>query len=211
MQKNSAIYEELKRSIRERYSSIPQNDGEMVVDALRMFNDELLGTRDVNRILQEAGELIFSLFGFKEVLIGLQEGNGLFKYSVILGHSKRAEEAIVEAEYRIEEMACCEDYPCITVSHQSEFCFKEDLPDDEREVRQFNRPSEISVERTNLEDMMEGDYLDVFIYGPEDKMLGWIEVSYPTNGKFPSRETIRGLELLASNIGVAINYIGMPK
>jgi hypothetical protein len=211
MEQRPAIYEELKRSIRERYSSIPQGDSEMVIDVLRMFNDELLGTKDVTRILQEAGELIFSLFGFKEVLIGLKESSGLFKYSVIIGHSKRAEEAIVEAEYRIEEMSCSDCYPCISVSHQSEFCFKEDLPDDEKEIRQFNRPSEISVERSNLEDMMEGDYLDVFIYGPEDKMIGWIEVAYPTNGKFPARETVRGLELLASTIGVAITYIEMMK
>ena len=211
MQERPAIYEQLKRSIRERYASTPQNDGEMVDDALRMFNDELLGTRDVNRILQEAGELIFSLFGFKEVLIGMREDSGLFRYIVIIGHSKKAEEAIVGAEYRIEEMACSEDYPCINISHQSEFCFKEDLPDDEKELRQFNRPSEIAVERANLEDMMEGDYLDIYIYGPEDRMLGWIEVAYPTNGKFPSRETVRGLELLASTIGVALTYIGMTK
>ena len=211
MQQRPAIYDELKRSIREKYSSIPQNDGEMIVDALRMFNDELMGTRDINRILKEAGELIFSLFGFKEVLIGLRETNGLFRYSVILGHSKRAEEAIVEAEYRIEEMSCSEDFPCIMVSNQTEFCFKEDLPDDEKEIKQFNRPSEISVERTTLDDMIEGDYLDVFIYGPEDRMLGWIEVAYPTNGKFPSRETIRGLELLASTIGVAMTHLENPK
>jgi len=211
MQQRPAIYEELKRSIRERYSSIPQNDGEMIVDALRMFNDELIETRDVDQILREAGELIFSLFGFKEVLIGIRETNGLFRYSVIIGHSKRAEEAIVEAEYRIEEMSCSEDFPCIMVSNQTEFCFKEDLPDDEKEVKQFNRPSEISVERTTLDDMMEGDYLDVFIYGPEDRMLGWIEVAYPTNGKFPPRETIRGLELLASTIGVAMTYLGIQK
>jgi len=211
MQQRPAIYEELKRSIRERYSSIPQNDGEMIVDALRMFNDELIGTRDVDQILREAGELIFSLFGFKEVLIGLRETNGLFRYSVIIGHSKRAEEAIVKAEYRIEEMSCSEDFPCIMVSNQTEFCFKEDLPDDEKEVKQFNRPSEISVERTTLDDMMEGDYLDVFIYGPEDRMLGWIEVAYPTNGKFPSRETIRGLELLASTIGVAMTHLENSK
>ena len=211
MEQHPAIYEELKRSIRERYSSIPQNESEMIVDAIRMFNEEMLGTRDIDRILQEAGELVFSLFGFKEVLIGLKEENGLFRYKVILGHSKKAEDAIVEAEYEIEEMSCSEDFPCVMVSNQSEFCFKEDLPDNEREVRQFNRPADLSNERKNLEDMMEGDYLDVFIYGKDDKMIGWIEVSYPSNGKFPSREAVRGLELLASTLGVAFSKQEPPK
>jgi len=211
MQQHPAIYEELKSAIREKYSSTSQNESEMIVDAIRMFNDELLETRDVDRILREAGELVFSLFGFKEVLIGLREANGLFRYRVILGHSKKAEEAIKEAEYRIEEMARSEDYPCVTVSNLSEFCFKEDLPEDQKEVKQFNRPSDLSKERTNLEDMIEGDYLDAFIYGPEDRMLGWIEVSYPSNGKFPSRETVRGLELLASMLGVALTYLGTNK
>jgi hypothetical protein len=191
MEQHPAIYDELKRSIRERYSSTPQNESEMIVDAIRMFNEELLDSTDIERILQEAGELVFSLFGFK----------------VILGHSKKAEDAIVEAEYKIEEMSCSEDFPCVMVSNQSEFCFKEDLPDDEREVRQFNRPADLSDERKNMEDMMEGDYLDVFIYGANDKMMGWIEVSYPSNGKFPSRETLRGLELLASSLGVAFSKL----
>lgn len=211
MQKHPPIYEELTRILREKYSSVSQNENEMIIDAVRMFNAELLETKDIDRVIQEAGELIFSVFGFKEVLIGLRESNGLFKYREILGHSKKAEEAIVNAEYRIEEMACCEDFPCVRVSNFTEFCLKEDAPDDEMEIRQFNMPSDLAKERTSLEDMMEGDYIDVFIYGADDRMLGWIEVSYPSNGKFPTRETVRGLELLASVLGIALSYLGMPK
>jgi len=211
MQPHPAIYDELTRTIREKYTSVSQNENEMIIDAVRMFNAELLETRDIDHIIQNAGELIFSLFGFKEVLIGLREKNGLFKYNVILGHSKKSEEAIVSAEYRIEEMSCSEDFPCVRVSNFTEFCLKEDIPEDEMEVRQFNRPSDISKERTSLDEMMEGDYIDVFIYGADDVMLGWIEVSYPSNGKFPSRETIRGLELLASVLGIAFTYMGLPK
>ena len=211
MPEHLTVHEELKRAIREKYSSIPQNESEMIVDAVRMFATELVETDDTDLVIQNAGELIFSLFGFKEVLIGLREENGLFTYKEILGHSKRAEEAIVEAEYKIEEMSCSEDFPCTRVSNICEMCLKEDLPDDEREARQFNLPADLEKERISLEDMMEGDYLDVFIYGKDDEMLGWIEVSYPSNGKFPSRETVRGLELLSSILGIALSRMSLSK
>ena len=205
------MYIELTRKLREQYSSVSQDENEMIIDAVRMFNAELLDTDDIDLVLQKAGELVFSVFGFKEVLIGTRGKNGLYRYKEIIGHSKKAEEAIVDAEYRIEEMACSEDFPCIRVSNFTEICLKEDVPDDEMEIKQYNRPDEIRKERTSLEDMMEGDYIDVFIYGAEDVMLGWIEVSYPSNGKFPTRETLRGLELLASVLGIALHYLKKQK
>jgi hypothetical protein len=79
------------------------------------------------------------------------------------------------------------------------------------EIRQFNRPSELSKERISIDEMMEGDYLDVYVYGADDEMLGWIEVSYPSDGKFPSREIVRGLELLASVIGLSLSYLNLPE
>jgi hypothetical protein len=176
-----------------------------------MFTADILKTNEIDHILQDAATIIYTIFGFKEVLIGLKNNNGLFRYRVILGHSKKAKEAIAEAEYRIEEMAHSEEFPGVVMSNLCEFNLKEDLPDNATEIRQFNRPAELSKERTSIDEMMEGDYLDVYIYGVDDKMLGWIEVSYPGDGRFPSREKVRGLELLASVIGLSLSYLGLPE
>ena len=55
-----------------------------------------------------------------------------------------------------------------------------------------------------MEDTIEGDYLDICIYGEDDDLLGWIEISGLTNGKFPDVQTIKCVELLASVIGVVL-------
>jgi hypothetical protein len=211
MQSRPAIYEQLKKAIREKYPSTPQNENELILDTIRIFTADLLKTKDIDHVLQDAATIIYTIFGFKEVLIGLKGSNGLFRYRVVLGHSKKAKEAIAEAEYRIEEMVHSEEFPGITISNLCEFNLKEDLPDNATEIRQFNRPSELSKERTSIDEMMEGDYLDVYIYGADDEMLGWIEVSYPGDGRFPSREAVRGLELLASVIGLSLSYLALPK
>jgi hypothetical protein len=211
MHSQPAIYEQLKKAIREKYSSTPQNENELTLDTIRMFTADILKTNEIDHILQDAATIIYTIFGFKEVLIGLKNNNGLFRYRVILGHSKKAKEAIAEAEYRIEEMAHSEEFPGVVMSNLCEFNLKEDLPDNATEIRQFNRPAELSKERTSIDEMMEGDYLDVYIYGVDDKMLGWIEVSYPGDGRFPSREKVRGLELLASVIGLSLSYLGLPE
>ena len=211
MHPHPAIIEQLRKTIREKYSSIPQNENELASDAIRRFTVDLMNQKDADHVLEDAATIIYTIFGFKEVLIGLKGSNGLFRYRVIMGHSMKAREAIAKAEYRIEEMSHSEEFPGITMSNLCEFNLKEDLPDNATEIRQFNRPSELSKERAYVDEMMEGDYLDVYIYGANDEMLGWIEVSYPSDGRFPSRETVRGLELLASIIGLALTYLGLPK
>lgn len=210
MDQDPALIEELRKTIREKYSSIPQNENELAFDAIRRFTADLMREDDVDQILQDAATIIYTIFGFKEVLIGLKGRNGLFRYRVIMGHSKKAAEAIAKAEYQIEEMVHSEEFPGITMSNLCEFNLKEDLPDNATEIRQFNRPAELAKERTSTVDMMEGDYLDVYIYGADDEMLGWIEVSYPSDGRFPTREAVRELEIIASIIGLALSHLELP-
>ncbi|MDH4122613.1 MAG: hypothetical protein OEV21_00795 [Thermoplasmata archaeon] len=211
MKRQIETYIQMTESINERYSPVSKDENEMILDAIRMFNAELLETKDVMQVLQNAAEVIYSVFGLKEILIGLKGGDGLFRYKVVIGHTKKAEAAIRNAAYQVEEMSMSDEFPAITICNTSEFSLKEDLPDNVMEIRQFNRPAELSKPRTSTDAMMEGDYLDVYIFGKKDEMLGWIEVSSPSDGKLPSKETIKGLELLASILGIVLSYIGLPE
>ena len=58
--------------------------------------------------------------------------------------------------------------------------------------------------RKTSEDSIEGDYLDVLVYGPKDEILGWIEVSGTWDGKLPDAQTIRSLEVVSSVLSLAI-------
>jgi len=60
--------------------------------------------------------------------------------------------------------------------------------------------------RKSLDGTIEGDYIDVRILGKGGALLGWIELSGTTDGKFLDVHTIKCLELLASVLGIALTF-----
>ena len=68
------------------------------------------------------------------------------------------------------------------------------------EQKTFNRPGLLNKPRQMLDEFVEGDYIDTFMYGPGDELIGWIELASPKDGKIPDGNKLLRLELLASII-----------
>ena len=192
--------------VRKKYGGIPQGDEEKFIDAALKLVFAIDEDTNNDAMLHDAGRIIHRVFGFNEVTIGLRSPeDGKFRYEAIIGHTREAEKALRSFSYTREEMCDCKEYPGVPISKYTEFNIREyETYKIGVEEKAFNRPLALRDTRPSPETMIEGDYIDVYIYASKDDMIGWIELSNPRYGKFPSRHDIRWLELFAATIGLGI-------
>jgi len=208
MMKGSGTSKETARLLRDRYSPIPRDENERIMDGIQKL---LLIARDpvkpLQAFLDETGKLIHRLFDFKEIGIGTKsKTDDLFRYNVLIGFSSDAEKARRKLAYTYEEMTDSNKYPGgVTIARKTEFMLVELQSYKSGEEGTFNRPSLLTKERSSIEDIIEGDYIDIYFFGRNDEVIGWIELAGTRTGKMPSRNTIRWLELISSMLASVIS------
>ena len=202
---NADIARETAILIRKRYQRIPESETEEILERVMRFIFDTHDETTMQSLLNNAAKSIHRIFDFHEVSIGLKGEDGLFRYEAIVGHTKEAEKKLREMAYDKSQMTDCKDYPGVAVTKYSEFCLSESKPYKigEEELA-YNRPLVLGSGRKAPTEMVEGDYIDIYIYGTKDDMLGWIELSNPQKGTFPPREHIKWLELFSALLGIAI-------
>ena len=207
MMKGSGASNETAKLVRDRYSPIPRDENEKVMDGIQKL---MLIARDptlpLKAFLDETGRLIHRLFDFREIAIGMKSKNdNLFRYEVLIGFSRDAERARKKLTYTHDEMTDSKKYPGgITIARKTEFMLVELQPYKSGEEDTFNRPSQLTKKRASIEDIIDGDYIDIYFFGRKDEVIGWIELAGTRSGKMPSRSTIRWLELISSIIASVI-------
>lgn len=190
--------EEFERFLRERFLSGAEETGDhQKIDGI----EDLISKHQNNSIgsfLLDAAMIISRQFEFKEVSIGLKDkADGLFKYGVTLGFMPATQEALRKITYTDQDMMDHVKYPDVKIGRVSEFCFSSPLG---QEQRAFNRPGLLGKPRSAMDEFMEGDYIDIYMYGAGDELIGWVELAGPKSGKVPDRPTMKWLELIAAVI-----------
>lgn len=162
-------------------------------------------TTDMHAFLQEAADTITSKLGIKEATIGLKaHSDGMYRYEVMSGLSDSEWEAHKLLSYKHDDFYSQEIYKFMQISRYTRLLLADDNPYANGEEATYERDLMLQSKRKSLDDTIEGDYLDICIFGRGDDLLGWIEISGMTSGRFPDAETIKCLELLGSIIGVAL-------
>lgn len=62
----------------------------------------------------------------------------------------------------------------------------------------------LKKKRGNMDEFIEVDYFDIYIYGRDSRFIGWIELANARDGKLPARQTLKWIELIASVLGSII-------
>lgn len=203
---NSRLDRNFSSFLRTRYSPIPKDDIEKVIDGIASIT-ELAHERNqtLKSVLDSAARVIYRLFEFKEIAIGLKsEKDGLYRYDVLLGFKKESELAHRRLIYEESDMVNNAEYPGVTVGKLSEYCTSEALEYERDDMETFNRPIIVTQERKSHEEFLEGDYIDFYIYGYNNELIGWIEVGRTGDGKLPNRSSIRYIELIASILAIFV-------
>lgn len=208
MMKGPGSSNETAKLLRDRYSPIPRDENEKVMDGIQKL---MLVARDptlsLQAFLDETGKLIHRLFDFKEIAIGMRSKNdNLFRYEVLIGFSSDAVRARKKLTYTHEDMLDSKKYPNgIIITKKTEFMLVEFTSYKSGEEDTFNRPTQLMKDRASIEDIVDGDYIDIYFFGRKDEVVGWIELAGTRNGKMPPRSTIRWLELISSILASVIS------
>jgi hypothetical protein len=190
-QKKDPIDWSFRTFLQNRYSTVPKSDIEKVLDnVLELAKLSRDKDRSVKSILEKAASMIFRLFDFGEIAIGLLDPrDGLFRYT------KNVELAFRNQKYTMEDMVSYDKYPFVKIGRISELDPVEGFSEDERHM--YDRPHAVDSPRASPEDFQEADYIDVWMYDRGGGLIGWFELSRPKNGKMPPCETVRWIEVFA--------------
>ena len=186
----------------QKASSNPSNAIDCIHNLINELTDPQL---DMHRFLQDAADTVSKGLFIKEVTIGLKSTeDDIFRYEVMAGLEDSEWEAHKKLSYTEAQFDNPELYKYMKISKYTRLFLAEDNPYGNNEEETYSKKLMLESARKSLEDTIEGDYLDIYILGKEDKLKGWIEISGMNNGKFPDVQTIKVVEILASVIGIAL-------
>lgn len=204
--RTSEVRRKIEQAVKQHYMQPASNEDGRTLEGIQKF----LATAQVppvtiDRVIHEAALAINRIFAFKEVAIGLKSPvDGRYRYEEIIGQSKSSEQALRKLSYDLDEFFSQADYPSIRLSKVTELCVVEEQPFPDSERNTYNRPSLLSGTRNSPDEFVEGDYIDIAMYTPEDEMIGWVELGMPMYAKMPSIPTIKRLEVFASVLSLLI-------
>ena len=157
---------------------------------------------DMNSILRETAEMISRQFNIASVAIALWDpALRLYKFRVVTGLEQEGTALYKSLSFTKEQLLDDKTYPCHEISKQTKLYLSEDHPYVEGEELTYARPNLIGMRRRSLNDSLEADYLCVSINGPNDEILGWIEVSGTRLRKLPDVNAIKWIERITCSLG----------
>lgn len=198
---------EFERAIKEKYTTMEKETDVRIIEAIQRI---LAHARDPNKtttaILEETTRMIFSVFKFKEIIIGLKDrNNGLFKHEIFLGYSRQVEQALRKTYYDEEYFIGYDKQNGIPLSKFTKYrMIEHQVPEDWQNVYEQHMDELASDSlrnpRTSIEEIHDGDEILVFMYGPNESLIGWIDLGLTIDKKLPPGKSLKYIELIASVI-----------
>jgi hypothetical protein len=157
-------------------------------------------------LLQEAADLIRSMFTLRYVMIGLKGQDGMYKYEYMSGMRDDSWAAHRKKVYTLESFATTVPgwYSAGVISDLTRIYLEEKNPLGPGYETSVNRPALLSMRRPSVETCLEADFFNTLIKGPRDELLGWIEYPGTIGSKLPDATVIRSIEVVASILAAAI-------
>lgn len=199
-------HREVARKLKQDYALGGRDPGIRHLDSLHSLVKYLVQTNPkLDEMLRETARLIYNQFSIKEVSIAIRSNsNGLYRYVAQHGMRANVWAAHSKITYTAADLKDTSKYRPFVVSHSTNLYLAEDNPYGPEEMDTFSEHMMKQSVRKSDTDSIEGDYIDIFFYGPRDEVLGWIELSSTWDNKIPDAATIRYLELVASILGIAV-------
>ncbi|MCU0852363.1 MAG: hypothetical protein MUC90_03785 [Thermoplasmata archaeon] len=199
--------EAIKMKVKMDYARLQKDPGIRALDSILELMAHLKKPSvDVRYLIDDALKLMYRQLHIKEITVGLRDpSDGLFRYVAQQGVRDEIWEGHRQLTYKADAFTGRGKWKGTVISKNSILYLVEDQPyaDGEKNTYQEHL-SQVSKRRT-MEDSIEGDYLDVHITGANGEILGWFEASSMWDGKLPSANTIRWMELIADIVAIALS------
>ncbi|OGS41913.1 MAG: hypothetical protein A3K67_01515 [Euryarchaeota archaeon RBG_16_62_10] len=197
---------EVGKKLRRDYSFGHKEQIDRALEAVLNVLEKARTVRSSNsELLREAAKAIYHEFHIREVAIGLLDlDDGLYKYVAMYGMRPEVWGAHSNLTYTYDDFYDPARWKGTVISNYSKLLLAEDMPYTNGEEKTYDKQLMRKSRRRTETDSIEGDYMDIHIYGPDHALLGWIEVSGTWDAKIPDARTVRWLEVVASVIGLAV-------
>jgi len=199
-------HREVARKLRQDYTHGARDASIRQLDTLHSLIKYLMKANpNLDEMLEQTARLVYTQFNIKEVSVALKNASdGLYRY--VAEHGMRTDiwAAHKKIVYSYDDLNDTKKYNPITISHQTKLYMAEDNPYGPDEGDTYSEHMMKQSKRKSATDSIEGDYLDILIFGPQDDTLGWIEISGTWDGRIPDAKAIRCLEMISSVLGIAI-------
>jgi hypothetical protein len=194
------------QSLKEEYSTRNGKQDEDLIEAFDKFAQNSVNlSGNLDAILRDLVKTTHRLFEFEYIAVALRsKKDGLYRYVVTYGLSPQTDSSYKQIAYSTDDLFNNADFPSVKVCKFTHFYLAESKPYRPGEENSFTRPNLLSQVRVNTDDMLEGDYIDVYMLGPSDEVLGYLELAGTRSGKLPERKTIKWMELAALYISKLI-------
>jgi len=200
---------EVARTYKSEYSRATNDQTDRSIECIQELSERVIEQKGGHRELCESAlKLIFRQFHIREASIALRSASdGRYRYFAMQGMRTNVWQVHLELSYPREDLFNSKKYKCTVISRYTRLFLAEDEPYDDLEKKTYSEHLMLSSVRKVYDDSIEGDYLDITIFGPEEQILGWIEISGTWDGKLPNPRTIRTIEVFANLLGLALSRI----
>jgi len=209
----SIILNEFIKFSRKKYAGIPKDETERIMDQITKMLSKLPNPKmSIEAFLQEVIASIYRFSNFVELAVVIQDTkDGLFRYKAFIGYTQEAKKAAQTITYSYDEVIDDTDWPGIKINDVFHIYPAELQSFEGIEARTFNRPSQLQMKREFTDALIEGDFFEFDILGPNKEVFGWIETAHTKDKKMPSRNIVKWLELIAVILGNVIYLIEQAK
>lgn len=196
---NSPAGVDFQQYLRGKYSLEQGDDNVGLIETFDKFIiNSVVPKDDIESTLKDLVRTIHRIFEFEYIAVSLRsKKDGLYRYLYTSGLSVQTDYSYKQIAYSSSDLFDNSTFPSIKVGRFSHFYLAEDKPYKQGEEKSYTRPNLLVQTRLNADDMLEGDYIDVFMYGPSGDILGYLEFAGTRSGKMPERRTMKWIELIA--------------
>lgn len=188
------------------YSHTLKDQTQKALESLQSLLEHLSRpVTDVAELMQQTADTICRQFGIDSVAIGLKDPqDGKYRYSIMSGYREEAIQNLKKLEYEVDDFYKDDSYKGTFIGKYTKIFLAEDNEYKDLDKVAYNRPMLLGLKRRSLNDSLEADYLDSFIIGANEELLGWIEISGTRTGKLPDAVTIRWVETAGAIVAAAL-------
>jgi signal transduction histidine kinase len=176
----------------------------VAVASILEVTSDFLYVDNLDALLQKIVKVVSETFGIAKVTIGIREKEtDLFAVRAAHGFSPETEAQIRGVKYTLERMKT-DLKPELRIGKNAYYVPAESWEPDEEDFLFIAKPERMDRARSSPNEWHEFDFVDLLMYERNGELLGYLEIDEPDDGKVPSEETIRAIEVFADLAAIAI-------
>jgi signal transduction histidine kinase/uncharacterized protein YigA (DUF484 family) len=168
----------------------------------------VLRVDDLDVVLQKVSDALASTFGFRKTGVSIfAEGSNSVTVDAMTGYAPEEEDAVRRSNILKDKVL--EDFKEEFRVTRTGFFIPGERQGDGSSFVFLENPSKAFAPRASVDSWHELDLLYFAMYDRDGKMLGYIQLDYPKDGKIPTKDTIESMEAFASIATIAVENSAM--